>query len=231
VDRVDCAVDPGTGLCRILGHQLGEVLEREAHRVEALDDAVVQILADALALRDHGQALQLVVHPRTAHGDAGVQGERLDQACVVVTELGNSFLLGEIEVADRPAFDLDGDAEEAVHRRVVRRKAGAPRVRHHVRDTHRAVLADDDAEQPPATGIGADRVDGGLIHAAGDEALHDALVVDDSQRGVARAHQRPHAVDDQLKDTVERRLRRDRPRGGIQRVGDRSERRGRRGRQ
>ena len=67
------------GLAGLVLHQLRHVLEREAHGVDALDDAVVQVAADPLALLDDGQALDLLVEPGVLDGDAGVQGEHLDE--------------------------------------------------------------------------------------------------------------------------------------------------------
>ena len=49
-------------------------------------------------------------------------------ALVVLGELGGARLVGQVEVADRPALHRDRDAEEAVHRRVMRREAVASRV-------------------------------------------------------------------------------------------------------
>ena len=67
--------------------ELRHVLERQAHGVDALDDAVVEVLADPLALVDDRQPLDLLVEPGVLDRDAGVEGERLDQPLVVLREL------------------------------------------------------------------------------------------------------------------------------------------------
>ena len=64
----------------ILPDDLGQVLERERDRVQALDDRVVQVLADALALLDDRQPADLVVQTSVLDGNAGMQGEALDAA-------------------------------------------------------------------------------------------------------------------------------------------------------
>ena len=64
---------------RVLLHELRDVLEREADGVDALDDPVVQVLADPLALVDDRQPLDQLVEPGVLDGDAGVAGERLDE--------------------------------------------------------------------------------------------------------------------------------------------------------
>ena len=68
------------------GHQLLGVLQREADRVERLDGAVVQVLGDALALLEHRQLAQLLVHARVVDGQAGVPRERLHEPLVVLAE-------------------------------------------------------------------------------------------------------------------------------------------------
>ena len=69
-------------------------------------------------------------------------------ALVVLGELVAPSLVGEVQVADRAPLDRDRDAEEAVHRRVIRREAVAPGVSRDVGDPDGAVLADDQAEEP-----------------------------------------------------------------------------------
>ncbi len=112
-------------------HQVGHVLQREPDAVEALDDPVVEVLADPGPLVDDGQALDLLVQTGILDGDAGVKREHLRQALVGFGELRGIPLVREIEVADRPTPNPDGHAEERRHRRVVgagsRTSACAPR--------------------------------------------------------------------------------------------------------
>ena len=54
----------------IVADELRDVLEREADGVDVLDDAVVEVLADALALVDDRQPLDLLVQPGVLDRDA-----------------------------------------------------------------------------------------------------------------------------------------------------------------
>ena len=79
-------------------------------------------------------------------GDAGRGGERHHDLLVVLGELGGAELLGEVEVAEDLAPDADGDAQEAVHRRVVLGKAVRPRMPRDVRHPHRAGVGDEQTQ-------------------------------------------------------------------------------------
>ena len=116
----------------------------------------MEVLADALALVDDGQPAILLVQAGVLDGDRRVAGERLDDHLVLGRELGGTRLVGQVQVADGPALHRDRDAEEAVHRRVVRREAVAPRVDRDVRDPEGLVLVDDQAQEPVAAGQGSD---------------------------------------------------------------------------
>ena len=127
--------------------QLRDVLEREADGVDALDDPVVEVLADALALVDDGQPMDLLVQAGVLDRDRGVAGEGLDERLVGRGELLPRRLVGQVQVADRAALHRHRDAEEAVHRRMVRREPIASLVEGDVGDPERAVLLDDQAEE------------------------------------------------------------------------------------
>ena len=61
--------------CRVAGgghHDLRDVLERERHAVERLDDPVVEVTADAVALPDDRQVADLLVQMGVVDRDAGV---------------------------------------------------------------------------------------------------------------------------------------------------------------
>ena len=150
VEAVDRPLDASLDLVRVVAHELGDVLEREADGIDVLDDAVVEVLADALALVDDGQPLDLLVQAGVLDRDPGVDRERLDQALIGLGELRGARLVGQVQVADRAAFHGDRHAKEAVHRRVVRREPVSPRIDRDVGDAERAVLLDDQAEEPVA---------------------------------------------------------------------------------
>ena len=80
MERVDRPLDARGRLGGVLVHQLGHVLEREADGIDVLDDAVVEVLADPLALLDDGQRCDLLVQPGVLHRDPGVAARRSRRA-------------------------------------------------------------------------------------------------------------------------------------------------------
>ena len=162
----------------------------------------MEVLADALALVDDRQALDLLVQAGVLDGDRGVASERLDEFLVVRGELGGVALVRQVEIADRSTFHRDGYAQEARHRRVMGREAMAPRVRVDVGDPERSVLLDDQTEESVAAGQRPDLCPCLIGQATGDETLDDAVAVDDAERRVLGADQRTDLVDDDLEDLV-----------------------------
>ena len=101
IDAVGCLVGS-------LGHQLEHVLERQADRVDRLDDPVVKVASDPLALLDDGQppacpwsrALSMAIQAwrakiSTRRWSAGENSARAD-------------LVGQVEVADRRPLAVIG---------------------------------------------------------------------------------------------------------------------------
>ena len=86
VEAVDGALDPSLDLVGVLADELRDVLERQSDGVDALDDPIVQVPADALALVDDRQALDLLEQACVLDGDPGMEREGLDEALVVLGE-------------------------------------------------------------------------------------------------------------------------------------------------
>ena len=139
---------------------------------------------------------------------------------VVLGELVGAGLVGEVEVADRATLHRDWHAQEAVHRRVVRREPVAPRIDGDVRDPERAVLPDDEAEDAVAARHVADPRPRLAVDPGGDEAFHDAVGVDDAEGRVSGPDERTHLVDDDLQDVVDAMQLRDRAGRGVERTDD-----------
>ena len=146
--------------------------------------------------------------------------EDLDQRLVVLGELVGAGLVGEVQVADRATLDRDGHAQEAVHRRVIRREPVAPRIDGDVRDPERAVLPDDEAEEPVAPGQVPDPRPGLAVDPGGDEAFHDAVGVDDAEGRVSGPDERTDLVDDDLQDVLDPVQLRDRADCRVERTDD-----------
>ena len=79
VEAVDRALDPSLDLVGVLADELRDVLQRQSDGVDALDDPIVQVPADALALVDDRQALDLLEQACVLDGDPGMERERLDE--------------------------------------------------------------------------------------------------------------------------------------------------------
>ena len=62
------------------------VVQRQAHRVDRLDDAVVQIHGDPLALLGDGQRLALPVQQRVFDGNGRLHGKEFQRLLVVLGE-------------------------------------------------------------------------------------------------------------------------------------------------
>ena len=183
LDGVDRPVDAGHGLGRVLRHQRLDVLQRQRHGVQALDDPVVELLPDAVALLHDRQLPDLLVQSRVLDRDAGVEGKQLDQLLVRGRELTGPRLSVRYRLPmARPLTVTGTPSSERIGGwfggKPYRSGCAA------IRDPVRAALADDQPKQPvprrwrtdedPLLGCDADR----------DEAL-DPAEVDDPEGGVA----------------------------------------------
>ena len=219
VERVDRAVHPGDRLeaAIVLLDQLRDVLERQADGVDGLDDPVVEVLADALPLLDDRHTLHLVVEAGIVDGDAGVDGEHLDQALIRLGERLSVLLVRQVEIAHGAAVDDERRPQERRHLRVMGREPVVGRVGCDIGGPDRSSLADDEAEEAVTPGDGTDLGPTLRVDPAGDEPLNAAPAVRQPQRREPGPDQLPHAIDDQAQHPVDVQLGRDRTGGGLQR--------------
>ena len=61
MQRVDGSLDTLDDLIGILGDEFGHIFQGESDGIDALDDPVMEILADALALIEDGEPMDLLV--------------------------------------------------------------------------------------------------------------------------------------------------------------------------
>ena len=134
MQRVDRLVNSASGLVRVLGDEVGDVVERQRLGVDGLDRGVVEVAADPLALVDDRQPPNLIVEPGVVDRDAGMEREHLHEGLVILAEFGGVELVREVQPTDDLAACLDRHAQERVHLRMVRRKAVALGVARDVRD-------------------------------------------------------------------------------------------------
>jgi hypothetical protein len=126
-------------------------------------------------------------------------GERHHDLLVVVAELGGAQLLGQVQVAEDLVADAHGDAEEAVHRRMVRREPVRVGVFANVRKPDRVRIGDQEPQHAAAVRQVADLGVGRGVDAVGDEVDQlGAIGADHAQRAVSRAAQRARRLDDAL---------------------------------
>ena len=208
-------------------HELAQVArDHGQQRLELeLGGERVADLVDRLELAE--PARRRLVQARVLDRYRCLRGEEPDELLVLLGEVLVVPLLREIEVPVRHAAEENGDAEEGVHGRMVRRQADRAGVVGDVVETDRSCFADDDAEETEAP---RDFTDGGVrlrVDPGRQEPLQPVPGgMDDPERRVARARQLGGGVDDPLQERRRaraRRRRRCRPRRG--RAGGRSARR------
>ena len=191
-------------LLRIVGQRQARRLQREAHGVDRLDDAVVQVHADAGPLFQDRQPADLLVEPRVADGDGRVDGQHLHQRLIFGREGPRAGVVGQVEIAHRHAAGDDRQAQKGDHLRMPFRKAGRTRIVGQAFQPDEPVFADDGPQQAIAPRpVGNARR---LLRrdAADHERFQHAVGPGHAQGGVLRARQLPGRVDDLLQDFVER---------------------------
>jgi hypothetical protein len=121
----------------------------------------------------------------------GDRRQRRHQGLVLVGELLLSVFLGEVQVPEDLAADLQRHAEEGPHGRVTGRKADRVGVARQIREPQRPRVYDQKAEDPRTFGEAADGGHSVVVHAHGDELGQVlALVVEHPDRPVARTGDR-----------------------------------------
>ncbi|KFD44678.1 hypothetical protein IU11_00060 [Cellulosimicrobium sp. MM] len=176
--------------------------ERHGRREEALDDDVVQVARDAVAVLQDADLLRAAVEPRVLDRDARGGGERDHGRLVLRGELlapaPGDLLVGEVEVAEHRVAHPHRDAEERVHGRVALGEAGRADVVGDLRDADGRRVVDELAQQPLAVRPVVDRGDLVVREAQGDE-LREALAprrVEHPERAVPRARELHRRVND-----------------------------------
>src|SRR5438067_11820230 len=125
-----------------------------------------------MALLEDGHALRLPVEPRVLDRDRGLGCERRHGLLVLARELGDALLLGQIEVAQGLPAPEEGRTEEAMHRRMIGRKADRGPVLLDVAQTQGVWLALEESEEAEAVRQGSDQRAFLGRDAGGDELLH-----------------------------------------------------------
>ena len=124
VELVDRRLDTPDDL-GIAAGQPNRALQRQARREEALDDRVVQISGDPLAVVDERQGLHRAVQPGVVDRHCGGAGQSDGELLVEFAELVAVDLVRQVQVSEHLVADPDRHAEERAHRRMVGREPDA----------------------------------------------------------------------------------------------------------
>ena len=96
VECVDRFVHPLPRPIRITLEQRHRTLDREPHRIDRLDDPIVQILGDAIPLLEDGEALsaslQLLDQSRVVDGDPSLRSQRESYTLVILREASQALV-------------------------------------------------------------------------------------------------------------------------------------------
>ena len=100
-------------------------MQAETDRKEALDDRVVQVTGDSLAVLDRRKLGDPGMQAGVLDGDAGCRRQSIRELLVDIGEHVATGLVAQVQVAEDLAAHGDRHAEERGHRRMIRRKAEA----------------------------------------------------------------------------------------------------------
>src|SRR2546428_8541390 len=124
-----------------------------------------------MALLQDGDALRLPVQPRVLDRYRGLGRERRHGLLVLARELGDTLLLGQVQVPDGLTAPEDGRAEKAAHRRGGGRESPRGRGPPVVAQTHGVWAALEEAAEGPARPQRADEGAAPTRAAPSDEHL------------------------------------------------------------
>ena len=98
-------------------------LQRQTDGEESLDDEIVEVTSDPVAIGQERHLGHLLVEASVLDGNTGGDRQRDHQLLVDVGEHLADLLVGEVEVAEHRVAHADRHPQERVHRRVVGREA------------------------------------------------------------------------------------------------------------
>ena len=175
-----------------------------ANRVERLDHAVVQFHADAVAFFQQGDPALVLAQFHPGDGERGIARNRLDQPLILLVERLPIDAIRQVQHPKQVIAGQDRHAEEALHVRVVRRKADRAWVVLHSFQPDWFALLHDRAEQAAPMRQMPDHVGGVRFHARELEVFQPAAPIWDAERGITRADQFARGVGEAFQHFAER---------------------------
>jgi two-component system response regulator DevR len=166
-------------------HEPSRSLQRQAGCEQTLDDGVVQITSDALAVFDQSELLHSVVESGVLNGDPGRGREADHEFLVDVGEHLGGRLVGQIQVAEHLVAHADGHAQERSHRRMVGREPEAVGMLAQIGQPQRLGVHDEATEDPVPFGQVTEEPVRAVIYPDRDELRQTgASVVEHAERAV-----------------------------------------------
>ena len=144
------------------------------------------------------------VEPRVLDRNRRLRREQRDNVLVALGEVAATDPLSEVEIAVRDAAQQDRDAEERVHRRMIRRYADRTRVGGEVVQPERSRVPHEHAEDPATARQHADRSAILVADSVRDELLElGPLRIEDPERRVPGAGQLGSSGDEQRQQSLQ----------------------------
>src|SRR5256886_5812715 len=175
-------------------------LERHPGREEALDDLVVEVAGNSLAVFEDGDLFRALHQPGVLDRNS-VGGRQCDrEALVFLAELAGVPLFAQVQVSEHGISHADGHAEERAHVWMVRGEADGLVVDAEIPQAQRTWVDDEEPEDPLTLG---QVTDGGVtlwVDAHGDELAEMLVLADHAERAVVGPDQRARGLHDPLQD-------------------------------
>jgi two-component system response regulator DevR len=179
--------------------QLG--LQGETRDEQALNDRVVEVSSNSLAVGGYVQLAETSLQSRVIHSDSDRSRQSDDQSLINFREFLGPLLLCDIEAPKDLLPNSKRHTEERPHWRMGRREPGRVRMSGHVSQAKGPRVADKLTQDSLPVGKLTNGIDGFLVHPYVDElATPNARGIEEVECPVAGAGQRTGRLGDAAKD-------------------------------
>jgi len=176
-------------------------LQRQSRDEQALNDRVVEVSRNPLAVGRHVQLAETSLQSGVIHRDANGASQSNDESLIGFGELLGPPLLGDIEAAQDLVAHSERHPEERTHRRMGRREAGGVWMSGQISQAEGFRVGDELTKNSYSVGKLTDGIDSFLIHPHRNElATPIARRSEEAERPVAGAGKRTGCLGDAAKD-------------------------------